>query len=130
MSPSLGSVALRTLFPLHENSESRSGTVRPMRAAIFVEQGQDLSLEDVTALTPGPRDAVVRVHASGVCHSDQAVIDRMPGGNPMILGHEACGVVEWVGADVSRVQLGQRVIVALTPVCGKCWFCLRNETHL
>ena len=101
-----------------------------MRAAIFVEQHQDLSLEDVTALAPSPRDVVVRVHASGVCHSDQAVIDRMPGGNPMILGHEACGVVEWVGAEVSRVRLGQRVIVALTPVCGQCWFCMRQETHL
>ena len=101
-----------------------------MRAALFVEQHQDLSLEDVTALAPGPRDAVVRVHASGVCHSDQAVIDRMPGGNPMILGHEVCGVVEWIGAEVSRVRLGQRVIVALTPVCGKCWFCRRQETHL
>ena len=101
-----------------------------MRAALFVEQHQDLSLEDVTALTPGSRDAVVRVLASGVCHSDQAMIDRMPTGNPVILGHEACGVVEWVGAEVSRVRPGQRVIVALTPVCGKCWFCLRQETHL
>jgi S-(hydroxymethyl)glutathione dehydrogenase / alcohol dehydrogenase len=101
-----------------------------MRAAIFVEQHQDLSLEDVTALPPGPRDVVVSVRASGVCQSDQAVIDRMPGGNPMILGHEACGVVEWIGAEVSRVRPGQRVIVALTPVCGKCWFCLRQETHL
>ena len=45
----------------------------------------------------------------------QAMIDRMPTGNPMILGHEACGVVEWVGAEVSRVRPGQRVIVALTP---------------
>ena len=101
-----------------------------MRAAIFVENGQDLSLEDVTAIAPGPRDAIVKVLASGVCHSDQAVIDRMPSGRPMILGHEACGVVEWVGPEVSRVQPGQRVIIALTPVCGKCWFCLRQETHL
>ena len=101
-----------------------------MRAAIFVERGRDLSLEDVTALTPGPRDVIVKVLASGVCHSDQAVIDRMPGGKPMILGHEACGVVDWVGAEVARVRPGQRVIVALTPVCGKCWFCLRQETHL
>jgi S-(hydroxymethyl)glutathione dehydrogenase/alcohol dehydrogenase len=101
-----------------------------MRAAIFVETNQDLSLEDVTAVTPGPRDVIVNVSASGVCHSDQAVIDRMPGGNPMILGHEGCGVVEWVGAEVSRVRPGQRVIVSIAPVCGKCWFCLRQETHL
>jgi S-(hydroxymethyl)glutathione dehydrogenase/alcohol dehydrogenase len=101
-----------------------------MRAALFVEPQQDLSLEDVTALPPSSRDVVVALHASGVCHSDQAVIDRMPGGHPMILGHEACGVVEWVGDAVSRVRPGQRVIVALTPVCGQCWFCLRQETHL
>lgn len=101
-----------------------------MRAAIFVEQRQDLSVEDVTPLDPSPRDVIVRVLASGVCSSDQAVIDRMPGGNPMILGHEACGVVEWVGAEVSRVRPGDRVVVALTPVCGKCWFCSRQETHL
>jgi S-(hydroxymethyl)glutathione dehydrogenase / alcohol dehydrogenase len=101
-----------------------------MRAAIFVENGQDLSLEDVTATAPGPRDVIVNVLASGVCHSDQAVIDRMPSGKPMILGHEACGVVEWIGPEVSRVQPGQRVVIALTPVCGKCWFCLRQETHL
>jgi S-(hydroxymethyl)glutathione dehydrogenase/alcohol dehydrogenase len=97
---------------------------------MFVGQNQDLSLEDVTAVAPGARDVVVRVHASGVCHSDQAVIDRMPGTSPIILGHEACGVIEWVGAEVSRVRPGQRVIVALTPVCGKCWYCLRQETHL
>jgi S-(hydroxymethyl)glutathione dehydrogenase/alcohol dehydrogenase len=101
-----------------------------MRAALFVEQHQDLSLEDVTALTPGPRDVIVRVLASGVCHSDQAMIDRMPSGILTVLGHEACGVVEWVGPEVSRLQPGQRVIVALTPVCGKCWFCMRQETHL
>src|SRR4029079_17626785 len=75
--------------------------VHHMRAAIFVEPKSDLSLEDVPALPPGPRDVVVRLLASGVCQSDQAVIDRMPGGNPMILGHEACGVVDWVGAEVS-----------------------------
>jgi len=101
-----------------------------MRAALFVEQHQDLSLEEVTPLDPGPRDVIVRMHASGVCHSDLAVIERMPGGNPMILGHEGCGEVEWVGSEVTRVRPGQRVIIALTPVCGQCWFCLRQETHL
>jgi len=101
-----------------------------MRAAIFLETGQALSLEDVTPIAPGPRDVIVRTDASGVCHSDQSLIERMPGGNPMIIGHEACGTVEWVGAEVSRVRPGQRVIIALTPVCGKCWFCLHQETHL
>src|SRR3989442_12538606 len=101
-----------------------------MRAAIFVEQHQDLSLEDVTALAPSPRDVIVRVHASGVCHSDQAVIDRMPGGNPMILGHEACGGGEGVGAEGSRVRLGPRGNVPLTPGCGRCWVCMPQATSL
>ena len=101
-----------------------------MRAAIFFETGQELSLEDVTPIAPGPRDVIVHTDASGVCHSDQSLIERMPGGNPMIIGHEACGTVEWVGAEVTRVRPGQRVIIALTPVCGKCWFCLHQETHL
>jgi S-(hydroxymethyl)glutathione dehydrogenase/alcohol dehydrogenase len=101
-----------------------------MRAAIFLETGQELSLEDVTAIAPGPRDVVVHTDASGVCHSDQSLIERMPGGNPMIIGHEGCGTVEWVGSEVTRVRPGQRVIIALTPVCGRCWFCLHQETHL
>jgi S-(hydroxymethyl)glutathione dehydrogenase/alcohol dehydrogenase len=101
-----------------------------MRAAIFLETGQELSLEDVTPIAPGPRDVIVHTDASGVCHSDQSLIERMPGGNPMIIGHEACGTVEWVGSEVTRIRPGQRVIVALTPVCGKCWFCLHQETHL
>jgi len=101
-----------------------------MRAAIFLETGQELSVEDVTPIAPGPRDVIVHTDASGVCHSDQSLIERMPGGNPMIIGHEGCGTVEWVGAEVTRVRPGERVIIALTPVCGKCWFCLHQETHL
>jgi S-(hydroxymethyl)glutathione dehydrogenase/alcohol dehydrogenase len=102
-----------------------------MRAAIFVGQDQDLSVEDVQAIDPGPKDVVVRVDASGVCHSDLSVIDgKLPVPPPMILGHEGAGTVEWVGAEVGRVKAGDRVILSLTPVCGSCWWCLRNETHL
>jgi S-(hydroxymethyl)glutathione dehydrogenase/alcohol dehydrogenase len=102
-----------------------------MRAAIFVGTDQDLSVEDVTPLAPGPRDVIVHVAASGVCHSDQSVIDgKFPGPPPTVLGHEGSGTVEWVGAEVSRVRPGQRVILSLTPVCGSCWHCLRQETHL
>jgi S-(hydroxymethyl)glutathione dehydrogenase/alcohol dehydrogenase len=100
-----------------------------VRAAIYVPGADDLAVEAVTALPPAPRDAVVRVDASGVCHSDQAVIDGKRLG-PIMLGHEATGVVEWVGAEVTRVQRGDRVILSLTPVCGRCWYCARNETHL
>jgi S-(hydroxymethyl)glutathione dehydrogenase/alcohol dehydrogenase len=100
-----------------------------VRAAIYVPGADDLVVETVTALPPSPRDVVVRVAASGVCHSDQAVIDGKRLG-PIMLGHEASGTVEWTGAEVTRVQPGDRVIMSLTPVCGRCWYCARNETHL
>jgi S-(hydroxymethyl)glutathione dehydrogenase/alcohol dehydrogenase len=100
-----------------------------VRAAIYVPGADDLVVEDVTPLPPADRDVVVRVAASGVCHSDQAVIDGKRLG-PIMLGHEATGVVEWTGAEVSRVQPGDHVIMSLTPVCGRCWYCARNETHL
>lgn len=102
-----------------------------MRAAIFVGNDQPPSVEDVTPIAPGPGDVVVRVGASGVCHSDLSVLDgTLPVPPPTILGHEGAGTVEWVGAEVSRVKPGDRVIAALTPVCGSCWHCARGETHL
>ncbi|HEV8298806.1 MAG TPA: Zn-dependent alcohol dehydrogenase [Acidimicrobiales bacterium] len=102
-----------------------------MRAAIFVGQDQDLSVEDVTAIEPGARDVVVRIDASGVCHSDLSIMDgKLPVPPPLILGHEGSGTVERVGAEVARVKPGDRVILSLTPVCGACWHCLRHETHL
>ncbi|HEX7097412.1 MAG TPA: Zn-dependent alcohol dehydrogenase [Acidimicrobiales bacterium] len=102
-----------------------------MRAAIFVGQDRDLQVEDVTSIDPDPRDVVLRIDASGVCHSDLSVIDgKLPVPPPLVLGHEGAGTVEWVGSEVTRVKPGDRVILALTPICGSCWHCLRNETHL
>ena len=100
-----------------------------MRAAVYVPGADDLAVETVTPLAPSDRDVVVRVTATGVCHSDQAVIDGKRMG-PIILGHETTGIVEWTGAAVSRVRPGDRIIASITPVCGTCWHCVRQETHL
>jgi len=86
-------------------------------------------VETVTPSGPSDRDVVVHVAATGVCHSDQAVIDGKRMG-PIMLGHETTGIVEWIGAAVSRVRPGDRIIASITPVCGACWHCLRQETHL
>jgi S-(hydroxymethyl)glutathione dehydrogenase/alcohol dehydrogenase len=101
-----------------------------MRCAIFTGE-PELSVEDVTPTDPGPRDVVVRIGASGVCHSDVSVTNgTLPLPPPCILGHEGAGVIEWVGAEVSRVAVGDRVVASFVPACGSCWYCLHGQSHL
>lgn len=76
-------------------------------------------------------DAVVRVTVSAICGSDLHFLHgRTPLARGDGIGHEAVGVVEAVGADVTRFRPGDRVVVAFTNVCGCCWFCRRGQTQL
>lgn len=79
---------------------------------IRVHGPHDVRLDDVAPAAPGPRDALVRVVACGICGSDVSFV-HMGGitGRPMALGHEMAGVVDWVGAEVSDAAPGDRVIV-------------------
>jgi S-(hydroxymethyl)glutathione dehydrogenase / alcohol dehydrogenase len=102
-----------------------------MRAAVYTAQDQPLVIEDLAPRPPGPSDVVVRLGASGVCHSDLSVINgTLPMPPPCILGHEGSGTVELVGAEVTRVRPGDRVVAAFVPACGSCFFCLRGQTNL
>jgi S-(hydroxymethyl)glutathione dehydrogenase / alcohol dehydrogenase len=102
-----------------------------MRAAIFTEPDGPLSVEDVTPTDPGPRDVIVKVSASGICHSDLSVINgTLPMPPPAILGHEGAGVVEEVGSEVRHLQPGDRVIGSFIPACGVCWFCHHDQSNL
>ncbi|HZJ26226.1 MAG TPA: alcohol dehydrogenase catalytic domain-containing protein [Acidimicrobiia bacterium] len=102
-----------------------------MRAAVFVGEGQDLSIEDVEAMPPGPNDVIVRIGASGVCHSDlSATNGSLPMPPPCILGHEGAGVVEEVGSGVQRLRPGDRVVASFVPNCGHCFFCLHGQANL
>ncbi len=101
-----------------------------MRAAVFLEQDQPLSVEDVDPIDAGPEDVIVRITASGVCHSDLSVINGTLPAGPEILGHEGTGVVEAVGGDVTRVKVGDRVIGSFIPACGVCWYCLHDQSNL
>jgi Zn-dependent alcohol dehydrogenase len=79
---------------------------------------------------PGPGEALVRLHASGVCHSDLNAIDgTAPTRCPAVLGHEGAGVVESVGDGVA-LHPGARVMLSWLPACGRCDACLRNLDHL
>jgi S-(hydroxymethyl)glutathione dehydrogenase/alcohol dehydrogenase len=102
-----------------------------MRAAVFTEVNAPLSVEEVTALDPGPGDVVVRVEASGVCHSDLSISRGYVGGStPMVLGHEGAGIVESVGPAVTRVKAGDRVVASFVPACGQCFHCVRGQANL
>lgn len=102
-----------------------------MRAAVFTETGGPLSIEDIEPAPPGPRDVVVELGASGVCHSDLSLkngyVGIMPG---TVLGHEGAGTIVEVGKDVSGLAKGDHVIASFIPACGICYFCLHDQSHL
>ncbi len=103
----------------------------PVKAAIFHGPHQDLTIEDVEIDKPMAREVLVRVVASGVCHSDLHFIEglyQFPA--PAILGHEAAGVVEEVGDQVTDFKAGDHVIACLSVFCGNCDYCLTGQTHL
>ena len=102
-----------------------------MRAAIFVGEGEPLSVEEITPKPPGPKDVTVEVLASGVCHSDLSVINGyVPLPPPSILGHEGAGRVLEVGAEVTRVRPGDKIIASFIPGCGECFYCLHDQANL
>lgn len=96
-----------------------------MKAAVLHEYGKPLVIEEVMIDDPGPGEVLIRMVASGICHSDLNVIngtDRAP--LPIILGHEAAGIVQAVGEGVARLKPGDRVIAGLWRACGHCFYCL------
>src|SRR4051794_15286713 len=100
-----------------------------MRAAILKEANTPLVVETVEPVEIGPRDVLVRVGASGLCHSDIGVMEN-PGQVPMVMGHEGAGVIEEAGAEVEGMKKGDRVIASWVAPCGHCYWCVRDETQL
>ncbi len=100
-----------------------------MRAALLEPTGRPLTLvDDVVVADPGPGDVVVEVHACGVCHSDLSNVNgTYPVPGPIVLGHEAAGIVEAVGAGVTAIAPGDRVIISPIATCGHCYQCLRGD---
>jgi S-(hydroxymethyl)glutathione dehydrogenase/alcohol dehydrogenase len=101
-----------------------------MRAAVLTEVGGPLAIEEVVIDNPGPREVLIRTAASGLCHSDLHYVDGLwPGEMPMVLGHEAAGIVEKSGADVRYVQPGDPVITCLSVFCGTCAACVSGKPY-
>ena len=101
------------------------------RAAVLERVGAPLEVTELELAPPGPGEVLVRLHASGVCHSDQNAIDGTAETPcPAVLGHEGGGVVSAVGPGVTRVPEGAHVALSWAPACGHCAECLDDLPHL
>ncbi|MCA9504913.1 MAG: Zn-dependent alcohol dehydrogenase [Myxococcota bacterium] len=102
-----------------------------MRAAVLTEVGKPLEILDLEVDAPGPHEVLIRTAASGICHSDLHFQEgKYPCACPIVLGHEASGVVEAVGSEVDYVVPGDHVVTCVTMSCGSCRQCLRGRSHL
>jgi len=102
-----------------------------MKAAILYKANTPLEVVDVEQQGPQAGEARVRVKAAGVCHSDWHIMNGdWPLPLPMVLGHEAAGIVEAVGAGVTAVKPGDHVIFSFRPQCGRCLYCSTGRSIL
>ncbi|MGA8194912.1 MAG: Zn-dependent alcohol dehydrogenase [Acetobacteraceae bacterium] len=102
-----------------------------MKAAVFHAPHQPLTIEDVQHAPVKRREVLVRTSFAGLCHSDLHFMEGLyPFPAPCVLGHEAAGVVEAVGEDVTYVKPGDHVITCLSVFCGECAQCMTGHPNL
>lgn len=105
-----------------------------MRAALLHNTGDEKLeiVDDIEIGPPGPGEVTVKIEATGVCHSDlHAMQGSLPQTAPFVPGHEGAGVISAVGEGVTDLAVGDHVVVAWSPPCGKCNNCVeRKQPHL
>ena len=102
-----------------------------MKAAVLIEPGKPLTIEDVMISNPGPHEVLIRTAACGLCHSDLHFIEGIyPHPLPAIPGHEAAGIVEAIGSEVRSVKVGDAVVTCLSAFCGTCEYCVSGRMAL
>jgi S-(hydroxymethyl)mycothiol dehydrogenase len=100
------------------------------RGVVLTEVGR-FGVAEIELDEPGPGEALVRIEASGVCHSDLHVVETgWAHPLPALLGHEGAGVVEAVGEGVEHVSAGDRVVLGWRTPCGRCRWCRRGAPRL
>ena len=102
-----------------------------VKAAVLYEVNQPIVVEEVDVDGPKAGEVLVKIAATGVCHSCYSVItgkDKWP--LPAVLGDEGAGVVEAVGSGVSLVKPGDHVVLSISPACGHCIYCVRGYASL
>jgi Zn-dependent alcohol dehydrogenase len=103
-----------------------------MRAALLDVPGQPLRIAETVEIdAPRAGEVRVRIAACGVCHSDLSITDgTFPSPLPIVLGHEAAGVVDAIGPDVRGLAPGDHVVLTPCPPCGTCYWCVRGEPSI
>jgi S-(hydroxymethyl)glutathione dehydrogenase/alcohol dehydrogenase len=101
------------------------------KAAILWELNAPWSVEEIDLDPPGPGEVLVKMAASGMCHSDEHLVTGdLPSPLPIIGGHEGAGIVEQVGEGVSWLSPGDHVVFGFTPSCGRCPSCSTGHSNL
>ncbi|MGD8790059.1 MAG: Zn-dependent alcohol dehydrogenase [Burkholderiales bacterium] len=99
--------------------------------AVVAHEVNNFSVVDVDLGAPKIGEVLVRMKATGVCHSDLSIINgTIRWKLPSVLGHEGAGIVEQVGEGVTQVKPGDHVVLSFVPNCGECFNCIRGEPHL
>jgi NDMA-dependent alcohol dehydrogenase len=100
-------------------------------AGVLWERNSPWTIEEIQLGDPGPREVLVKLGASGICHSDDhAVTGDVQLPLPLIGGHEGAGEVVEIGREVTRVAVGDQVILAAVPACGQCRWCSNGRQNL
>ena len=109
----------------------KSKTIKS-RAAVAWAPREPLTIEEVDVMPPQKGEVLIRIVATGVCHTDAFTLsgDDPEGIFPVILGHEGGAIVERLGDDVTSLSVGDHVIPLYTPECGECKFCTSGKTNL
>ncbi|MCC6143024.1 MAG: Zn-dependent alcohol dehydrogenase [Candidatus Hydrogenedentes bacterium] len=99
--------------------------------AVVAHELNRFAVEEVTLDPPKAGEVLVKMKATGICHSDLSAINgTIPIPFPMVLGHEGAGIVQEVGTGVTNVKPGDHVTLSFVPNCGDCYHCLRSEPYL
>ncbi len=102
-----------------------------VKAAVMWSFNEPLKIDSLKLKAPREDEVVVKVAASGVCHSDLSVTKMViPIPPPVVLGHEGAGVVEEVGKGVKDLKAGDHVVLSWVENCGKCHYCISGRDHL
>jgi len=102
------------------------------KAAVLYEYGKPLVIDELELAPPREKEVLVKNKAAGLCHTDLSIINgaiRMPP-IPCIPGHEGAGVIQEVGLGVTKVKPGDHVLLMWVPICGQCYYCLRDQPYL